>query len=733
MFALSSRSSGLLCAALVSCVVICYSGPVLAIERFDSPWPTNIFTVTNTNDSGPGSLRQAILDANAAPGRDTINFNIGSGAQTIKLSSSLPPITDAVIIDGTTQPGFASSPIINLDGDGGAGDCLRISAGGSLVQGLVINNFSGAGIKLTIAGSNVIRGNYIGTDLSGANALANGYGLILERSSQNTIGGTDPSGRNVISGNKSLGVNIFQGNSNQLIGNYIGLNASGTAALGNNNGISISEGSNNVIGGSIPGARNVISGNPSVQILISGSQVGPASGNRIEGNYIGTNASGTAALNSSWDGVYILTATNNTVGGAAPGAGNLISGNAAGVKITGGTGNLVAGNYIGTDSSGNHALGNASDGVVIISASNTIIGGTNAAARNVISGNGSKGIWIYDSLGGTGNQVQGNYIGTQADGVSPLGNASHGVFINNLASGNTIGGQNDAGNVIAYNGGAGVANDLFAGIGILTGNSISSNSIFSNTGLGIDLFSDGVTPNDTSGSGNTGAQNFPVLTAAHVNGGGTTILGTLNSRANSSFRIEFFSNTACDPSGYGEGQRYIGATTIATGNDRNVSFNVILPVVNTDGSFFTATATNASNFTSEFSQCVQVSEPLPPVLLTEANSNRAIALDSVTMVRDPFPVATSNNFSSDHRTRVTLFAINVEPGAGDNSLTAQAEDATGIHPLVIEHIGKVPNLNWLTEIVIKLPDEVSVGGDVSVSIRFLGLLSNKVLLGIKAP
>src|SRR5262249_30925608 len=160
-----------------------------------------------------------------------------------------------------------------------------------------------------------------------------------------------------------------------------------------------------------------------------------------------------------------------------------------------------------------------------------------------------------------------------------------------------------------------------------------------------------------------------------------TILGTLNSQANSSFRIEFFSNAACDPSGYGEGQRYIGATTVATGNDRNVSFNVTLPVVNTAGSFLTATATSASDCSSQFSQCVQFSDLLPPVLLMEANSNRAIALDSVTMVRDPFPVATSNNFSSDHRTRVTLFAINVEPGPGEVSLTAQAEDSMGIHLL----------------------------------------------------
>jgi hypothetical protein len=706
--------------------------PIYAPPKLESSSPSGTFSVTNTNDDGPGSLRQAILDANATPGKDTINFNIGFGAQSIKPMGGLPTITDPVIIDGTTQPGFSTSPIIALEGVYGGVDGLRISAGGSLVQGLVINNYlGGAGIRLTTLGSNVIRGNYIGTDLTGAIGVPNGIGLLIDTSSHNTIGGTDASDRNVISGNHGVGVSIFRAEFNQLAGNYIGVNASGTGVLRNDNGIVIAEASNNLIGGSISGARNVISGNLSVGILVSGSSLGAASGNRIEGNYIGTNASGTSALsNGTVDGIYVVTADHNSVGGDTPGAGNLISGNAAGVKITAGAGNLVAGNYIGTDRTGTYAISNLGGGVVIFSAANTVIGGTTAAARNVISGNGSRGIWIYDSLGASGVQVQGNYIGTQADGVSPLGNASHGVFINNLAKGNTIGGQSGAGNVIAFNAGAGVANDLYE---YALGNSILSNSIFANVGLGIDLFTDGVTPNDLGDLNNNGAQNFPVLTGAHVTGVGTNILGTLNSLANSSLRIEFFSSPACDPSGYGEGQTYLGATTVATDNGGNGTFDVILPVVNTGSSFLSATATNASNHTSEFSQCVQVTPPPVPVLLTEANSNRAIALDSVMMVRDPLPVVTENNFSLDQRTRVTLFAINVDPGPGEVTLVAQAEDAMGIHPLPIEYVGKVPNSNWLTEIVVKLPDAISGNGDVSVSIRFLGLTSNKVLLGIKAP
>jgi titin len=204
----------------------------------------------------------------------------------------------------------------------------------------------------------------------------------------------------------------------------------------------IAEASDNLIGGPTPGARNVISGNLNVQILITGTddKFPPASRNKIEGNYIGTNAAGTASITSA-DGIYMVHAINNFIGGTTPGAGNLISGNLTGLKITGCLDNQVLGNFIGTDDSGTSAISNVAGGIAIINSDRTQIGGPTAGARNVISGNVSNGIWLFDSLKTTGNKIQGNYIGTKADGIRPLGSAMLGIFINNLAVGNSIGGK----------------------------------------------------------------------------------------------------------------------------------------------------------------------------------------------------------------------------------------------------------------------------------------------------
>lgn len=499
------------------------------------------FVVTNTNDSGAGSLRQAILDANADPGTETIRFNIpGSGVRTITPTSALPTITDAVIIDGTTQPGFSGTPIIELNGSSAGTNAsgLTIFAGNSTVKGLVINRFSSSGISLSGVGGNVIAGNYIGTD------------------------------------------------------------ATGTVDLGNAGGVRIFS-PNNIIGGTTAGTRNLISGNIE-GIRIEGSS---ATVNQVLGNYIGTDVTGTAALGNSNEGVRIDSAPNNIIGGTTAGARNIISGNSNnGVTIVnrGANGNVVQGNYIGTDVTGNVALGNHGAGVSAVWwASNNTIGGTVAGARNLISGN-INGVMIADSTS-TGNLVQGNYIGTKADGISALGNIYEGVFIGNGTSNNTIGGISPgAGNTIAYNGGSGIAIWFNAS----TGNRISSNSIFFNNGLGIDLVTTGVgvTPNDP-GDGDTGAnnlQNFPVLTSAVRNGGNVAIAGTLNSTPNQTFRIEFFNTNNLDATGYGEGQTYLGATDVTTDGNGIATFDVTLAVTGIE--FITATATDPNNNTSEFSQ-----------------------------------------------------------------------------------------------------------------------------------
>jgi Viral BACON domain len=501
--------------------------------------PASTFVVTNTADSGAGSLRQAILDANAHPGADSIIFNIpGSGPQTVMPSTALPTISDSVTIDGSTQPGFSGSPIIELDGSraGANADGLRITAGNCLVSGLVINRFSSDGVELSVNGGNIVKGSYIGTDVTGTVDLGNAFDGLNIASSNNTIGGTAAAARNVISGNGNTGILITAGPTGNLVqGNFIGTNAAGTGAIGNGTGV-LTQGqsgnsSSHTIGGTAPGARNIISGNNGPGISIGGTL----------------------------------------------------------------TGSVVQGNFIGTDVTGRTAVANASDGVLIMfgSANNTI-GGTTPAARNVISGNGANGVRSdYHP-----NTVQGNFIGTQADGVSPLGNGSNGVLIN-LFDSNAVGGSaSGAGNTIAFNGGAGVVV-----LGPL--NPVSSNSLFANAGLGIDLAGDGVTPNDPC-DGDPGAnnlQNTPVITSASSAGGTTTIEGTLNSTPNMTFTIEFFSNAACDPSGFGEGETLIGSATVTTNGGCLASFAVTLPIAIPSGSFITATATDPNGNSSEFTQC----------------------------------------------------------------------------------------------------------------------------------
>ncbi len=194
--------------------------------------------VTNTNDSGPGSFRQALADANADAGpRDTITFNIpGAGPHTIRPTKlpDLPTITQPVIIDGTTQPGYAGTPLIEISGENAdVVNGLVITGGNSIVRGLAINRFPLSGIFVPSPG-NVFESNYIGTNTAGTAALPNGDDGIKVRGSGNTIGGTSPGAGNLISGNLNDGVDLGAGATNTLVqGNRIGTNAAGTAAIPN--------------------------------------------------------------------------------------------------------------------------------------------------------------------------------------------------------------------------------------------------------------------------------------------------------------------------------------------------------------------------------------------------------------------------------------------------------------------------------------------------------------------
>ncbi|MGA2788742.1 MAG: hypothetical protein ABSF60_14570, partial [Verrucomicrobiota bacterium] len=359
---------------------------------------------------------------------------------------------------------------------------------------------------------------------------------------------------------------------------------------------------NNSIGGTVAGARNVISGNITAGVFFNGTGT---SGNLVEGNYVGTDITGTNAVPNTLAGIYAPSPggpSGNIIGGTVAGARNVISGNYYGVYLANPatTGNLVEGNYIGVSPDGTHAVGSTFTGVIIFAgATNNTVGGTAAGAGNLISGCWGYGVYISDD-GTSGNLVQGNIIGADLTGTSALGNGYANVFLQLGATNNAIGGTGaGAGNEIAFSGGAGVllldANT--------TNNSIRGNSIFANGFLGINFNNTGVTLNDT-GDADTGPnnlQNFPVITNTFGYAASTIVLGKLNSATNRAFSIDVYRNIATDFNGYGEGQFYLGTVGVNTDGSGNAGFAYTNNSGNYAGQYITATATAASGDTSEFS------------------------------------------------------------------------------------------------------------------------------------
>jgi hypothetical protein len=325
--------------------LLCAVALISSSYFFTRPAFASVLTVTNTSDGGSGSLRQAILDANSNPGADTITFSIGSGPVTISPDSSLPEITDPVVIDGSTQPGFDGSPIVELDGTNIASHGLNITAGNSTVRYLAINSFGSDGIYIGTNGGNVVEGNFIGTDISGTIDYGNSYGIFIYQSPNNIIGGTTVGAGNLISGSSNgIGVEIYgsAATGNLVQGNFIGTDISGTAAIPNYVGLNLTDAPNNTIGGMADYAGNLISGNSS-SITIGGDT---ATGNVVQGNAIGTDASGTRPLPNFYG--VLVTSPNNTIGGTAAGAANLIAySETSGVTVSG---NTATGNAILTNS-----------------------------------------------------------------------------------------------------------------------------------------------------------------------------------------------------------------------------------------------------------------------------------------------------------------------------------------------------------------------------------------------
>ena len=621
-------------------------------------------TVTSAGDTvavdGGVTLRAAITSINGGANtnadvvasgvygvNDTINFNIpGAGVHTIAPTTALPKIVKPVTINGYSQPGTSANTLavgdnavllIELSGaSAGSGVIgLEIRGGNSTVQGLVINRFSaGEGILSSLSGGNTIAGNFVGTNPTGMSAsgvgiAANGTGVLVDDSGTNVIGGTTPGARNVLSGNRFGGL-FIPSSANLVQGNYIGIDAAGTAAVPNGNGVNIS-GFNNTIGGTTASARNVISGNgANGGIMLTGVS---ATGNLIRGNFIGVNAVGSAAVPNTAAGIFLVTVSGNTVGGTAAGTGNIISGNgSSGLDIrTNSNANVVQGNSIGTDVTGTVGLPNGNDGVFIFGgSSNNSIGGTVAGAGNRIAFNIQDGVLVFDTS---------------------------------------------------------------------TGNAILSNSTFSNTGLGIDFDGSGVVPNDAQDpdTGPNNLQNYPVLSSAVSGSGSTTIGGTLNSTPSSSFRVEFFSNAVCDGSGFGEGEVFLGFSNVTTDGAGNAPLNPTFAAGVTPGRFITATATDSANNTSEFSQCFVVSAAVKTATTTSllSSQNPATTGQTVTFTATVVPSGAGTPTGSvtflDGVTSLATIAIN----ASGVATFATSALALGPHTITATYGGD-PSFNGST-------------------------------------
>ncbi len=617
--------------------LVANSGSLTAATSQPFDIQPSVFTVTTTADSGPGTLRQAILDANGRTAvTSIIGFNFsGPAPHTITPQSPLPGIAASMIIDGTAAgacTGVAPTVVLNGDSAGFAAHGLLVNSPGVAIRGLAIGGFAESGIFLAGGGNNLVECNYLGVAPNGTSAMPNEDGVRISGSSSNIIGGATASARNMIAGNSQYGVNVANGIANRIEGNFIGTDAAGNAALGNGRGIFVASNSNQII-------ANVVSGN-----AVSGVEiVGGATDTTVAGNLVGTDAAGATAI-PNHDGISIGNAPGNTIGGTTEGSRNVVSGNTnVGIGISGAnaSGNTVVGNYIGTSADGLSALGNAY-GVDINSAANNVVGGTTSAARNIISGNTSIGLEL-EGAGSSGNVVEGNFIGVNASG-NALGNGGPGIQIID-ASSNTIGGSTSvSGNTIAFNGSSGVR--LQQAVGTPVNNRILSNSIHANAFWGIDL---GLIPTNDAGDADTGPnnlQNYPLVASASA----TSVSGSLSSAPNQSFTVQLFENAVCDPSLYGEGQALIDSFTVTTDGDGNVGFSRS-DFALTTGRLITATATDDSGNTSAFGACTQVNPsvaltPNPFAIVTNTSAPMTVTLShpagvggqSVTLVSND-PVA----------------------------------------------------------------------------------------------
>ena len=724
---------------LVRRVVSCMF--VLSLIAF--PASADTFTVDDTGDdpdANPGdgtcatsggvcTLRAAIQEANAtanAGGPDFIEFAIsGPTPHVIQPGSTMPTVTEPVFIKGDSEPDYVDTPVIVVDGQNAGTDVdgLTFDAlnAGSLVQALSIINFDGDGILLDGTGSTLIYNNYIGVAADGSAAGNDGAGVTMTNgASSNTIGlgsGTT----NVISNNGEYGIFIGAAggeSNNRIKGNLIGVDPSGTTDMGNNFvGILANRATNTTIGGSLASERNVISGNALQGIRIFGGDA------TIEGNYIGINEAGDAAIANDQDGIELESGASVAV------TDNVVSGNTErGIELVdSGTQADIKGNSIGTNAATDTAIPNGTGGISIgLNTGSSTIGGTSSGATNVIvSGTGAQGLFLDDgntvqgnyfntnsngdelgvgggirlfgdnnTIGGAtagagnimavgisgegdSNVIRGNYIGTNPNGDNLGGGTGTGIDIFSSGSNNVIGGVNAGeANVIAFQATGVAFAEAFSNFP--KGNSTRGNTIRDNT-IGIDVGDDGVTPNDAGDSddGPNRLQNFPEIPNADYDSGANEVTVTYRVPSDPSLSgsgasvypltIDFYQADAD-----GNGEAYLGtdtysATDYNNGPDKSITFTPGASVTAADD--IVATATDANGNTSEFTEA---SQPLP-VELAGLEAQRS-GSDAVTVRWQTLSETNNAGFEVQRRVGSTPDAAsesNVETPQWDVSTTGE--------------------------------------------------------------
>ena len=633
----------------------------------------------------------------------------GNGGSGIEISNAGEENLIYGVRIGTTRLGTQAVPNA-VDGITIGGTLNQIGQPGTAYRNLISGN-AGAGIFLW-GPSNTILNSYIGTNVLGTAALPNGGNGLVIYGDHNIIGSSAANGGNLISGNTGDGLHIRFVENVTIRGNIIGARHDRVAALPNSEvGVYLESPVAAMVGGSVYGEGNTISGNVGDGILVSrsaegGSTVqvvgntigggeagaeigngangvqfyevttGPGGPNSIRDNLINNNASkgvlvrysdgvvirandigiydGTMDAGNAQDGISLQSSTQAVIGGAGSDR-NLIGGNDGyGIGVTGPSSASIVGNWIGVGSDGIAVVGNGhgirvagalpglvigvagngnvisgntrgiviDDGITGVSMqgnviglnpamtakmANTetaimmgghdhIIGGDAPGAGNIIAGNTGAALRIGD---GGGHQIIGNHIGTNAALATGLGNA-YGIY-NFDASGMTL-----RDNIIAHN--------TWSGVRLEGGqnNAVLGNRVFSNGEYNIDIVPNvGPNANDTLDvdQGPNKGQNHPEILSATVSGMNLQFAGKLRSKANTSYRVEYFQATSCHGTGMGQANSYIGHEMVMTDGSGEASL-AFLGSNGQNSGFVTATATDPDGNTSEFGNCIAIGAPI---------------------------------------------------------------------------------------------------------------------------